>query len=659
MNRFLLIFIPILIFSCNSDDDSPPNVTGDILQLQSIKVDATTLQLNGDNADLPRDKGILATFNQPLDKATVEPNFILKDESGQQVSLTFNFIDEDKTVSAQPETVLENNTTYTLEIGKIKAVTGEEFAGATYTFTTEQGTFSLENINLEDQDLKTTNRIFNIDHNLEVSATFSDPIAPNASFKDYISITGKAGPLNLDFNLSEDKKTLLVTPTSEVSGLARYILSISPDLPSEDGLSFTRFTKEFYTAVDSTYKFPEISDEDLLTLVQEQTFKYFWDFAHPQSGMARERNTSGNLVTTGGSGFGVMTILTGIERGFISRQEGVDRLEKIVNFLKTADRFHGVWPHWLDGNTGKVIPFSPKDDGGDLVESAFMIQGLLTVRQYLDEANVQEQALKAAITKLWEEVEWDWYTKGGENTLYWHWSPNFGWEMNHQIRGWNESLIVYVLAASSPTHPIEAQVYNEGWARNGGMANGKTFYDVHLPLGEDFGGPLFFSHYSFLGLDPRNLEDQYGNYWEQNVNHSRINQQHAAQNPRNYVGYGAASWGFTASDNHEGYSAHSPTNDLGVITPTAAISSILYTPEASVEALRHFFYLLGDKLWGAYGFYDAINPTEEWIADSYLAIDQGPIIIMIENHRTALLWNLFMSDGEIIDGLNTLGFTSY
>ena len=401
----------------------------------------------------------------------------------------------------------------------------------------------------------------------------------------------------------------------------------------------------------------QLTDEKLLDLVQHQTFKYFYDFGHPDSGMARERNSNLDTVTLGGTGFGLMALVVGMERGYITRQEGTDRLEKILNFLETCDRYHGVWPHWLNGATGEVIPFSPKDNGADLVETAFLVQGLITVRAYLRDTDVNEKGLKDRIDTLWQEVEWDWFTRGGEEVLYWHWSPDFGWEMNHAIRGHNETLITYVLAASSPTHPIDSTAYHKGYAGNGEIVNGSDYFGIKLPLGEELGGPLFFSHYSFLGLDPRNLEDRYANYWEQNVNHTLINRQYCIQNPNNYLGYSADCWGLTASDNHQFYSAHSPTNDLGVITPTAAISSIPYTPEYSIQAIRHFYYDLGDQLWGAYGFFDSFHQTENWWAGSYLAIDQGPIVVMIENYRSGLLWDLFMSAPEVSQGLEKLGFS--
>ncbi|MBL7827458.1 MAG: beta-glucosidase [Saprospiraceae bacterium] len=418
------------------------------------------------------------------------------------------------------------------------------------------------------------------------------------------------------------------------------------------------FSQPFYTEIDPTPKFPVVSDEELLNLVQKQTFKYFWDFGHPVSGMARERNSSGDLVTSGGTGFGLMSIIVGIERGFITRDEGVQRVKKIVSFLKNnAQRYHGAWAHWLNGANGQTIPFSTKDNGADLVETSYLVQGLLTVRQYLNPGNGEESALIADIQTLWEEVEWDWFTRGGQNVLYWHWSPNYNWEMNHQISGYNECLITYFLAASSPAHPINAQVYHQGWARNGQIRNNNSFFGYTLPLGYDYGGPLFFAHYSYLGLDPRNLSDLYASYWTQNRNHTLINRAYCVANPLHKVGYSAQCWGLTASDNQNGYNAHAPGNDLGVITPTAALSSFPYTPLESMDALKFFYYQIGDKLWGQYGFYDAFNPGAGWVANSFLAIDQGPIIVMIENHRSGKLWDLFMSAPEVSTGAQTLGFS--
>ncbi|MEQ9439833.1 MAG: glucoamylase family protein [Cyclobacteriaceae bacterium] len=413
-----------------------------------------------------------------------------------------------------------------------------------------------------------------------------------------------------------------------------------------------------------------ISDDSLFNLVQYRTFQYFWDGAEPNSGMAAERihmdgvypENDQHVVTIGGSGFGVMAILVGIERGYITREAGRERLQKIADFLAKADRFHGAWPHWLHGETGKVKPFSPNDDGGDLVETAFIVQGLIAVRQYFADGNEAEQALASQVDQLWKEVEWDWYTKGGENILYWHWSPNHEWAMNFGVEGYNECLIMYVLAASSPTHTIAPEVYHEGWARGGDIEGDTEQYGMKLALkhngAEEYGGPLFWSHYSYLGLDPRNLKDRYADYWQHNTNHVLIDWKYCTENPYHHTGYSQACWGLTASYSPRGYAGHKPgkDSDLGVISPTAALSSFPYTPEPSMMAMRHFYDSLGDKIWGEYGFYDAFSQQEEYYPTRYLAIDQGPIVVMMENHRSGLLWELFMSAPEVQQGLKKLGF---
>ena len=359
---------------------------------------------------------------------------------------------------------------------------------------------------------------------------------------------------------------------------------------------------------------------------------------------------------------GVMAILVGIERKFITREQGLERFERIVSFLEKADRFQGVWPHWLDGETGKVKPFSKFDDGADLVETAFLVQGLITVREYFAGGNEREKQLVDRIDKLWREVQWNFHQKDGEKVLYWHWSPNVGWRMNFAVTGYNECLIMYVLGAASPTYPVDPLAYHEGWAKKGAITGNHEKYGYTLKLNhngaQEQGGPLFWSHYSFLGLDPRNLSDKYADYWEHNVAHTMINYKHCVENPGKFKGYGENCWGLTASYSVNGYNAHMPSNDLGVISPTAALSSMPYAPKESMAAIRHFYENLGGKLFGPYGFYDAFSETENWWPQRYLAIDQGPAVVMIENHRTGLLWNLFMKNEDVKNGLKKLGFSS-
>ena len=413
-----------------------------------------------------------------------------------------------------------------------------------------------------------------------------------------------------------------------------------------------------------------LSDEALLDSVERRTFDYFWSGAEPNSGLACERiNMDGiypendeTVVTTGGSGFGILALIAGMERGYVTREQGIERFERIVSFLERADRFHGAWPHWIEGRTGRVKPFGKKDNGGDLVETAFLVQGLLAAHQYFAQGNEREQALAQRIDTLWRGVEWSWY-RNGQNVLYWHWSPEYGWEMNFAVHGFNECLVMYILAAASPTYPIDREVYTEGWAENGAIVDEHEVegYRLRLRYQGVEAGPLFWAHYSFLGLDPRGLRDDYcEDYFGEMRNYSLINRAYCIRNPRHYKGYGKDCWGLTASYSTAGYAAHAPVEreDRGVIAPTAALSSIVYTPEESMDVMRYLYGPLHEKVWGPYGFYDAFSQTDDWYPQKYLAIVQGPIAVMIENHRSELLWRLFMSHPDVQNGLRKLGFES-
>ena len=649
--RLLLLFFSlsfIVIQSCRKN--SVVNGSGDLIQLTSAKIGTYTLNVSSTTKDVPCDQPIQLEFNSEVDTSSINEVIILKDPKGNDVAYKCSLNSNSASLILTPATTLQYSTNYTLEISSaLQGINGEIFSGTRFKFTTIAGSMVIDSIRLNGIPMTTT-PLQNIDPvKMVFKVTFSSALDPG-TFQSSFSFNGPP----LSFTLSNDSLTVTASTNTKAKDLTSYLFSISSALTSSAGFTFAGSSYNFYTSIDSTYQFPLLSNDGLLTLVQQQTFKYFWDFGHPSSGMARERNTSGDIVTTGGSGFGIMAMIVAMERGFISRSDGLARLDKILSFLETCDRFHGVWPHWLNGVTGKTQPFSATDNGGDLVETSYMLEGLLCMRQYLDSTVTVEKTDIDRINSLFKAVEFDWYTNG-ENTLYWGWSPDYGY--NLKIQGYNETLITYVIAASSPTHSITKDVYTNGYANNGGIKNGNTYFGIVLPLGEDYGGPLFFTQYSFLGLDPRNLKDQYADYWEQNVNQSLINWNYCVENPLKYPGYGPSVWGLSASDNPWGYSAQSPTNDLGVITPTAAISSIPYTPTQSLNALKTDYYFLGDRLWGDYGFYDAFDVKEGWWATSTLAIDQGPIICMIENYRTGLLWKLFMSAPEIQNGLTKLGFS--
>lgn len=415
------------------------------------------------------------------------------------------------------------------------------------------------------------------------------------------------------------------------------------------------------------------TDAEILEMVQKDALKYFWDFAESNSKLARERyhtdepGADASTITTGGSGFGMMNLLVGIKNGFIPRAEAVSRLTVAFNFLQNVERFHGAWPHWIDGNTGKVKPFSTFDIGGDLVETAFLAQGLICVREYFkNSTDSGEQALSKKADELWQGIEWSWYTQG-QNVLYWHWSPDYNFQMNHKLQGYDETLITYILAAASPNYSINKSVYTEGWLRNGAIKSFSSQYGIPVVVNHNGAsgtvGPMFFSHYSFLGLDPRGLSDEYVNYEDVTVNHAKIQYQYAVANPKNWLGYSSKNWGLTASysrnaDGSTGYSAHQPLNDVGVISPTAAISSLRYTPTESMNYLRFLYNENYSRYIGVAGPYDAYSIPYNWVTPRYLAIDQGTMSPMIENYKSAFLWNLFMNAPDVKNGLLKLGFHS-
>lgn len=650
----MIALIPVFLISlasCNKESETKD----ERIQVSSCFIGDKQLQAAAEITDIALDQDIVINFSDAVDTNYAKLSIFVNDINNVSFSIRFSFSNEDKTVVLKHSQDFVKNKQYVLKITQdLKGKKGQTFSGAEYKFKAGSGEFQLNSITIDGRDFTASGYFYNISRkDLEMQLQFSEAVDTTGINTEF-TLSGTPA-FNVSF--ADGFKTVNLITSDDLTGYEKYYFVASTSIKSVNGNSFKGFNKSFFTEVDSTPKFPLISDEELLTLIQRQTFKFFYDYAHPASGMTRERFGSGETVTSGGSGFGMMALIVGIERGFITRAEGMARFEKMVSFLETCDRFHGAWSHWINGSNGNVIPFSQKDNGGDLVETSYMAQGLLTARQYINSTDTIGNDLINRITELVNGIEWNWYTRGGQNVLYWHWSPNYQWDMNMQIRGYNECLITYIMAASSPTHTIAASVYHAGWARGGGIVNGKTFYGYTLPVGYDYGGPLFFAHYSFLGLDPRNLSDNYADYWDQNVNHSLINWAYCADNPKGFPNYSEHCWGLTASDIPEGYGASEPTNDRGVIAPTAAVSSLPYTPEQSMNAIRFFYYTLGDHLWGDYGFYDAFDVQEGWWAESFISIDQGPQVVMIENYRSGLLWDLFMSAPEVQAGLDKLGFS--
>jgi len=403
-----------------------------------------------------------------------------------------------------------------------------------------------------------------------------------------------------------------------------------------------------------------MTDDQLLTMVQDASFHYYWDAAEPVSGMARESQPGNDdMIALGASGFGVMAMVVAADRGFVPREAVVERMLKITRFLERADRFHGAWGHFMSGRTGHVIPlFQIYDDGADLVETSFMMQGLLAARGYFTRDTPAERELRARITKLWEGVDWDWFRATPKrDALYWHWSPDYGWYIHFRLEGWNEVMITYLLAVASPTHPVPPSIYYTGYTGHEGYGTPRTYFGITTtqsyfpPTKTSPGstGPLFFAHYSYMGYDPRGVRDRYSNYFKSNRALARISQAYAIANPKHFKGYGADSWGLTAVDGPDNdYHEYKPfLTDDGTIAPTGAVASYAYTPKASLAAIKHWYRDLGEQMWGIYGFPDSFNQQQDWYSGIYMGLNQAPQTVMIENGRTGLVWRAFMSNPEI------------
>ncbi len=404
---------------------------------------------------------------------------------------------------------------------------------------------------------------------------------------------------------------------------------------------------------DDTYSPEKV--QPVLDEWQRKTFNFFYEGADPTSGMAYEGTERGTTITSGGSGFGVMAIIVGAERGWITRQQAAEQTRKIVKFLGKADRFKGMWSHWYNPD-GTAFPFGNQVKTGDVIESSFMMAGLLAASEYYNSNSAIETEIRDSVASFWNTMDWKFYAQSGKS-LYWLWfSQDNRFEL--EIKGWNEGLIAYILALGAPeSNTIPESVYTQGWQNNGGFSHpNRSYYGYNLPLGETKGGPLFFAHYSFLGLNPTMMEDQYANYWVQNVAHTMINRHYCLKEAPPAYKYDEQNWGLTACYGGKppwDYKARSPMNDDGVIAPTAALSSYPYTPFYSTQVLLNL--AKNPLVHGKYGFADSYALSTNTSEKRHLAIDQGPIVLMIENYRSGLIWNLMMKNEHVKLGLSRAG----
>jgi hypothetical protein len=492
------------------------------------------------------------------------------------------------------------------------------------------------------------------DNVAEIRLNFSDKIDRNT-----VSNAVLWSSTTPSISYSNSDSTILLRSSSTLAYLTQYNITISKDLKSTSGAHlYSPFSLSICTGINPSNKFPLISDDALLDSIQKATFRYFWNYSSETSGLACDKSsTYKDYCSIGATGFGIMTLPAAIERGFITRTEGLARLQKIVDFLKNSvSSYKGVFPHFVNGNTGSVIPDGILD-GWDLVETSFLMMGLLTSRQYFNNPSLEENNLRTEINRLYQDVQWSEF-QNGQDVLYWSYNPTGGWQ--HPIRGWNETMITYVLAASSQTHSIEKSVYDNGFAQNGGMKSGNEFYGFTLPLGSDYGGQLYLSQFSFLGIKPIGLSDSYADYEVQTKNHALINHAYCKINPKKYFAYSDSCWGLTAGASKGGYVQASPSNDIGHIYPSAAVASLPYAPVESLKAIKYFYYRLGDILWTDYGFSDSFsfNTLPYWVANEVFGYDQLNMFCGIENYRTGLIWSLFTSCPEVQAGMRKLGFSA-
>ena len=413
--------------------------------------------------------------------------------------------------------------------------------------------------------------------------------------------------------------------------------------------------------------------------LQERTFHYFWDLTDHETGLVPDRAPTASFSSVAATGFGLTAYIVGVERDFISREEAATRVLNTLKFHYEAPQgeqvsgiigYKGFFYHFLDPATGhrfKEVELSTIDTG-------LLMAGILSCQSYFNRPNATEKAIRELADKLYRRVEWDW-ALNDNGTLSMGWFPEKGF-IEHSWQGYNEAMILLVLAIASPTHPIPAESWTK-WTKTYRWANFQGYEYVNF-------GPLFGHQYSHMYVDFRGIQDEYMrskgiDYFENSKRATLANRAYCIENPGGFIGYGPDLWGLTACDgpfNGEketaigavqfaGYWARAAAineiRDDGTIAPTAAGGSLAFTPQESLAALMHMKNEYGDRLYGEYGFKDAFNLTypeqSGWFDKDYLGIDQGPILIQAENYRTELIWSIMKENPYIVEGLKKAGFT--
>jgi hypothetical protein len=401
-----------------------------------------------------------------------------------------------------------------------------------------------------------------------------------------------------------------------------------------------------------------LDDEAFLDLVQRTAFDYFWYETNPENGLIKDRSNDPSRSSIAAVGSGLSAPTVGIDRGWISREAGQARVLTTLQFLGNsphgpeadATGYKGFYYHFLDMQTGR------RDGDSELstIDTALLLGGVLHVQQYFDRDDATEATIRALADNLDRRVDWPWMQVRSAKICH-GWNPETGF-LRYDWGGYNEAMILYLLALGSPTFPISPEAWT-AWTSSYAWQThyGQAF--VVFP-------PLFGHQYSHVWIDFRGIQDAYMrakglDYFENSRRATLANRAYVIANPHGWADYGENVWGLTASDIPTSYSARGAPpaeRDDGTITPTAVGGSFAFTPRESLAALRHMYATYRTQIWGPYGFKDAFNPSMKWFASDYLGIDQGPIVLMIENYRTGRIWHEFMQHPTIQSGLARAGF---
>lgn len=391
---------------------------------------------------------------------------------------------------------------------------------------------------------------------------------------------------------------------------------------------------------------PSLSDEELLDKIQRQSLEFFTLERNPKTGLVRDRADNFKKGIRPGAasiasvGFALTAFGVGASRNWLDRTTAREMTRRTLEFfLHHAPQEHGFFYHFMEMETGKRAHRSELSP----IDTALFLAGVLFAAEFYEDPQIRELA-----EKIYERVDWPWLLHGGE-TLALAWSPESGFQKQRWDH-YNESMILYLLAIGSPTHPIPASSWQ---ALRRPLGSYGPFRLIQFP-------PLFGHQYSHIWVDFRDRNDGYADYFKNSVNATLANRKFCMDQASKFESYGPNSWGLTASDGPFGYRAYGAppgwAEHDGTIAPTACGSSIVFTPKESLACLRHFYENLREKLWGRYGFSDAFNLDKNWFDTEVIAIDQGALLLMIENYRTGLIWKVMSRNLSLERALKAVGF---